>query len=105
LLDQAKIDLEGKHQKRIEDNVRKFRATLSIDGWSSIINQPLINGMLMSFASEQFIGLVDATRVDKDAVYLASVLEKFIEKVGPNNIVQVTTDNTVVNSAAWNLIS
>jgi len=48
---------------------------------------------------------VDTTRVEKDAVYLASVLEKFIKKVGPNNIVQVTTDNIVVNPVAWNLIS
>ena len=105
LLEQAKVDLKGKVEKRTEDSVRKFGATLSIDGWSSVTNRPLINGMLVSSAGEQFIGSVDATGVEKDAVYLASVLEKFIETVGPNNVVQVTTDNTAVNPAAWKLIS
>jgi len=52
LLDQVKIDLKEKLQKKTEDNVRKFRVTLSIDGWSSITNQPLINGMLVSSANE-----------------------------------------------------
>jgi len=63
LLDQAKVDLEGKLQKRTKDNVRKFGATLSIDGWSSITNCPLINGMLVSSAGEQFIGSMDATGI------------------------------------------
>jgi len=60
LLDQAKIDLEEKFQKRIEESVRKFKAILSIDGWSSVIGWPLINGKLVSSVVEQFIGSIDA---------------------------------------------
>jgi len=78
---------------------------LSIDGWSSVTNQLLINGMLMSSVGKQFIGLVDTIGVQKDVVFWASILEKFIEKVGPNNVVQLTTDNTTMNPVVWNLIS
>jgi len=48
---------------------------------------------------------MDATGNKKDVVFLTSVLEKFIEKVGPNNVVQVTRNNIVVNPTVWNLIS
>ena len=105
LLDQAKTDIEAKMKKRTEDSIRKFGATLSIDGWSSVTNRPLINAMLVSSAGEQFLGAVDTSGEEKNAVYLASILETFIEKVGPANVVQVTTDNAPVNPAAWNLVS
>ena len=36
LLEEAKEDVKLKLQKRTEDSIRKFRATLSIDGWSSV---------------------------------------------------------------------
>ena len=105
LLDEAKVDLQTKLQKRTEDSIRKFGATLSIDGWSSVTIRPLINAMLVSSAGEEFIGSVDTSGVEKNAEYLASVLEKFIEHVGPTNVVQVTADNAPVNPAAWNLVS
>jgi len=105
LLDQAKIDLEGKLQKKIEDSVRKFKVTLSIDGWSSVTNQQLTNGMLVSSTGKQFIGSGDAIGRQKNAVFLTSILEKFIEKIDPNNVVQVTTNNIAINLAACNLIS
>jgi len=48
---------------------------------------------------------MDATGNQKHVVFLASILKKFIEKVGPNNVVQVTTNNTAMNPIVWNLIS
>ena len=36
---------------------------------------------------------------------MASILEKFIEQVGPTNVVQVSADNAPVNPVAWNLVS
>jgi len=52
LLDQAKTTLKAKLHKRTKDNIRKFGATLSIDGWSSVTNWPLINAILISSTSE-----------------------------------------------------
>ena len=61
LLQQAKSDIQMKVHQRTEDSVRKFGATLSIDGWSSVTNRPLINAMLISSAGEQFLGSVDTS--------------------------------------------
>ena len=105
LLEDAKVDVQMKLQKRTEESIRKFGATLSIDGWSSVVNRPLINGMLISSAGEEFLGSVDTSGATKDATYLADVLIKFIEQVGLENVVQVTTDNASVNLRAWELVS
>ena len=105
LLEDAKVDLQTKLQRRTEDSIRKFGATLSIDGWSSVSNRPLINGMLISAAGEEFLGSVDTSGATKDALYLACILEKFIEQIGPENVMQVMTDNVAVNIRAWELVS
>jgi hypothetical protein len=43
--------------------------------------------MLVSPATEQFLGAVNTTRYPKTAEYQASIMEKYIEEVGPQNIV------------------
>jgi len=95
LLNQAKADSEAKLHTRIEDNIRKLKATLSIiDGWSLLTNRPLTNAMLVSSSSEAFLGLMDTSGVVKNTAYLVEVLEKFIKEISPNNVVQVTMNNT-----------
>ena len=44
-------------------------------------------------SGELFLGSVDTTGNEKTATYMASLMERFIEQVGPHNIVQVCTDN------------
>ncbi len=48
---------------------------------------------------------MDTNGIEKNALFLASILEKFIEQVGPTNVVQVTTDIVLVNPTAWNMVS
>ncbi len=105
LLNEAKTNIQTQLVARTEDSIQKFGATVSIDGWSSVTTRPLINAMLVSSAGEEFLGSVDTSGCEKNGVYLAAVLEKFIEQVGPKNIVLVTTDNAPVNSSAWDMIS
>ena len=64
-------------------SVHKFGATLAVDGWNSVINRPLFNAMLVSLAIEQFLEAVDTTRYPKTMEYQASIMEKYIEEVGP----------------------
>jgi hypothetical protein len=42
---------------------------LAVDGWSSVTNRPLFNAMLVSLATEQFLGAVDTTGYPKTAEY------------------------------------
>jgi hypothetical protein len=101
---QAKEELQAHLQVKMVKSVRKFGATLVVDGWSSVTNRPLFNAMLVSPATEQFLGAVDTTGYPKIAEYQASIMEKYIEEVGPHNIVQICTDNASSMKAAANII-
>ena len=78
---------------------------MAVDGWSSVTNRPLFNAMLGSLTTEQFLGAVDTTGYPKTAVYQASIMEKYIEKVGPQNIVQICTNNTSSMKVATDIIT
>ena len=93
LLVQAKADLEAQLNNRVAESIRKFGGTLALDGWTSVSSRPLYNAMLVSPSGELFLGSVDTTGNEKTATYMASIMEKFIEQVGPHNIVQVCIDN------------
>jgi hypothetical protein len=56
---QAKKELQAHLQVKTIGNIHKFGATLAVDGWSSVTNCPLFNAMLVSPATEQFLGVVD----------------------------------------------
>ena len=104
LLGQAKVDLETQLDSRLGESVRKFGGTLSLDGWTSMSSRPLCNAMLVSPAGELFLGAIDTTGNEKTATYLASILLKYIEQVGPHNIVQVCTDNASAMLSASRLV-
>ena len=93
LLVQAKADLEADLNNRMAESVRKFGGTLAMDGWTSVTSRRLCNAMLVSPAGELFLGAIDTTGHEKTTKYMASIMEDFIEQVGPQNIVQVCTDN------------
>jgi hypothetical protein len=102
---QAKEELQAHLQVKTVENVRKFGATLVVDRWSSVTNCPLINAMLVSPGTEQFLGAVDTTGYPKIAEYQASIMEKYIEELGLQNIVQIFTDNASSMKATVNIIT
>jgi hypothetical protein len=52
-----------------------------------LCDRPLFNAMLVSSATKQFLGLVDTMGYQKTTEYQASIMEKYIEEVGPQNVV------------------
>jgi hypothetical protein len=61
--------------------------------------------MLVFPATRQFLGAVDTTGYPKTAEYQASIMEKYIEEVGPQNVVQICTDNASSMKAAADIIT
>ena len=59
----------------------------------------------MSPAGEHFLGSVDTSGHKKTTEYQALIIEKYIEEVGPNNVVQIATDNASVMKAATDIIT
>jgi hypothetical protein len=76
--------------------IRTYGATLAGDGWSSVNNHPLLNMMCISLAGEEFLGAIDTSGYMKDVVYITNVIKKYLIEVGPENVVQICTDNANV---------
>jgi hypothetical protein len=84
--------------------IRTYGTTLARDSWNSINNHPLLNMMCVSPASEEFLGAIDTSGHMKDAVYIANVIKRYLIEVGPENVVQVCTDNTNVMRKAVSIV-
>jgi hypothetical protein len=69
-----------------------------------VTNRPFFNAMLVSTATEQFLESVDTMGYQKTVEYQASIMEKYIEEVDPQNVVQICTDNASYMKAAADII-
>lgn len=70
-----------------------FGCTIMCDGWTSPTKLAIINFMVYSKGATVFLKSVDASRMKKSAEYIYGILNEIIQDVGPNNVVQIVTDN------------
>jgi hypothetical protein len=63
------------------------------DGWTNTTHRHLINFLVNSPAGTYFLASVDASREVANANMLVDLLEKQIDKIGREHVVQVVTDN------------
>lgn len=80
------------------------RVSIVLDGWKNIRNQHLINVLGVSSSGVVFITCHDSSSVTASAQNIADLLFKSIKDVGPNNVVQVITDNAANCKAAGKII-
>ena len=74
------------------------------DGWSSRTRKPIINFMVYCDRSMIYLSLVDTTNIPKTADYIFSLMDKIVEEVREENVVQVVTDNEASFKAAGMLL-
>jgi hypothetical protein len=67
-------------------------AMLISDGWTSVQNRPIINGLLSTPAGAKFLKSIDTSGDIKDNHYIADFTCAMIEEVGPDKIVAVCMD-------------
>ena len=72
-----------------------YGCTIMCDGWSFRTRKPIINFMIYCDRSMRYHSLVDTTNIPKTADYIFSLMDKVVEEVGEENVVQVVTDNEV----------
>jgi hypothetical protein len=84
--------------------IRTYSVTLAGDGRSSVNNHPLLNMMCVSLAGEEFLGAIDTSSHMKDAVYITDVIKRYLIEVGPENVVQVYTDNASMMRKAVSIV-
>jgi hypothetical protein len=101
----GKEELQAHLQVKMVKSIHKFGATLAVDGWSLVTNHSLFNAMLVSLVVKKFLRSMDTTEYQKIAKYQASIMEKYIEKAGFQNIVQICTNNASSMKAAIDIIT
>ena len=82
--------------ERTKTSIAQYGATICSDGWSDTNRHPLMNVMLVCPARDVFLGSEDSTGAKKDIAYTTTLMSKYIDKVGPTNIVQLCTENASI---------
>jgi hypothetical protein len=60
--------------------------------------------MCVSLADKEFLGTIDSSRHMKDVFYIADVIKRYLIEVGPQNVVQIRTDNASMMHKVVNII-
>ena len=63
------------------------------DGWSSRTRKSIINFMIYCDRTMVYHSSVDTTNTPKTTNYIFSLMDKIVEEVGKENVVQVVIDN------------
>ena len=80
------------------------RCTVMSDGWTDQKGRTLLNFLVSCPKGTMFMKYVDASAHIKDACLLCELLDIFIQEIGPQNVVQVITDNAANYVAAGRLL-
>jgi hypothetical protein len=88
----------------IKDSWVETGVTIVSDGWKDARNRPLVNVIAVSTRGAMFLKAVDCEGEVKDGPFIANILIQAIEQVGPQNVVQVITDNAKNCRAAGLLV-
>ena len=91
-------------RKKHEEAWKEYGCTIMSDGWTDTSRRHLINFLANSLAGTFFLGSVDASSEVADAQMLADLLEKQIDKVGKEYVVQIVTDNGANFKAAGRIL-
>ncbi|XP_034217319.1 uncharacterized protein LOC117628874 [Prunus dulcis] len=74
------------------------------DGWSDAQRRPLINVMAVCESGPMFLKAINCEGECKDKFFMANLLIESIREIGPQNVVQVVTDNAPVCKAAGHIV-
>ncbi|KAJ1415465.1 Zinc finger, BED-type [Sesbania bispinosa] len=88
----------------IKDTWSEKGVSLVTDGWTDAQRRPLINFMAISDSGPMFLKAVDGSGEFKDKHYISDLVFSVIDEIGPQNVVQIITDNAPVCKAAGSIV-
>ena len=74
------------------------------DGWSDAQRRPLIKIMVVSESGPMFLKAINCEGETKDKHFIADLLIKTIQEIGPQKVVQVITDNAAACKVAGHIM-
>lgn len=78
--------------------------TIVADSWKDVQGRTLINFLVSCPRGVYFVSSTDASDIIEDAKNLFKLLDKVVEEVGEENVVQVVTENTASYKAAGKML-
>ncbi|XP_028101977.1 uncharacterized protein LOC114301249 [Camellia sinensis] len=100
----TQLKKEVKHTEDLmkyhKEDCAKYGRSIMADGWTDKRGRTLINFLVNCPRGTMFVESVDASSYSKDGQKLFELLDKFVEKVGKENVVQVITDSAAANVLA-----
>ncbi|GMP48782.1 hypothetical protein CsSME_00016021 [Camellia sinensis var. sinensis] len=100
----TQLKKEVKHTEDLmkyhKEDCAKYGCSIMADGWTDKRGRTLINFLVNCPRGTMFVESVDASSYSKDGQKLFELLDKFVEKVGKENVVQVITDSAAANVLA-----
>ncbi|KAJ9557009.1 hypothetical protein OSB04_011623 [Centaurea solstitialis] len=98
------LKFEKEHTKKLlkENKLEKktFGCSLMADGWKDRKGKTLINFLVKTPRGSMFIESVDASSYSHTGDDLFKLFDQFIQKVGPDDVVKIVTDNASNNVLA-----
>lgn len=91
-------------EEKIKHCISLYGATICTDAWDNVVHRPLMNVMLVCPLGDIFLGSIDTTGNKKDKGYIAGKLKEYIEVVGPQNVVQICSDNASAMLGAMDMV-
>ncbi|CAI0467590.1 unnamed protein product [Linum tenue] len=95
----------------IKEHLLEYKASWAItgcsilaDSWIDVEGRTLINLLVSCPIGVYFVASVDGSDIVEDALSLFRVLDKVVEEMGEENVVQVITDNTPSYKAAGKML-
>ena len=82
----------------------QYGCTIMCDGCNSRNRKPIVNFIIYYDRSMIYHTSVDTTNISKTADYILSLMDKVVDEVGEENIVQVVTDNEASFKAAGHML-
>lgn len=91
-----KKELAAMHKlmKSHKEEWAKFGCTIIVDRWTDTRNRTLINLLVNSPKGTMFVESIDASSHVKSGKKMFELLDKFVEHIGEDNVVQVVSDST-----------
>ncbi|KAK6784206.1 hypothetical protein RDI58_017660 [Solanum bulbocastanum] len=82
----------------------KFGCSIMMDKWTAQNVKMIINILVNSPIGSAFLGSVDASNESTDSTKMYKLFESAIERIGPENVVQIVTDNASENVKAGSMM-
>lgn len=101
---QNEVNETNEYLKTHRENWKSNGCSIMTDSWTDMRGRSIMNFCVNCELGTSFLKSVDASAEAHTADYIFSLVDKCIDDVGHQNVVQVVTDNASANIAAGRLL-